>query len=121
MSRSADLADVEAVRAALKQILGTEHYELASPDVMNEVESIYQSLARDGLSLTDPSFLLSVYGSLGELSDALKHGRIDRVHWAARFLAAKFLLIAELSLDKPRHESVDHRDHNTDFADEPPF
>jgi hypothetical protein len=121
MSRSADPADVAAVREALKQILGAEHYELASPDVMNEVESIYQSLTGDGLSLSDPGFLLSVYRSLGELADAVEHGRTDRVHWAARFLAAKFLLIAELSLDTPRRGNAEHHDHNTGFSDEPPF
>jgi hypothetical protein len=121
MSRSTDPADVDAIREALKQILGTEHYELASPKVMTEVESIYQALTGDGLSLSDPEFLLPVFHTLGELADALTHRRTDRVHWAARYLAARFLLIAELSLDTPRLADVDHRDRNVGFADEPPF
>lgn len=121
MSRSADRADLNMVRDALQQIIGTETYQLASPAVMTEVESIYQSLAGGGLSLSDPGLLHPVYRTVLELAAAVNHGRTDRVHWAARFLAAKLLLIAELSLDTHHRETVDHRDHNPSFADEPPF
>jgi hypothetical protein len=58
---------------------------------------------------------------VGELVDGVSRHRTDRVHWAARFLAAKFLLIAELSLDTSRQGSAVHADHNTGFSDEPPF
>ena len=121
MSRSADPADVDVVREALKQILGTEHYQLASPAVMTEVESIYESLAMDSHSLSNPGFLMSVYRSLGDLADGVEYGRTDRVHWAARFLAATFLHIGELSLDPHRRGNAERQDHSTGFSDEPPF
>lgn len=126
MSRNADQfgspsTDVDAVREALKQILSTDHYQLASPEVMGEVELIYQSLAGDGISLNDPGFLLPVYSTLGELAQAVKERRADRVHWSARALAAEFLLIAETSLEAQQHGQFGSEKHDTAILGEPPF
>ncbi len=108
--------DVDAVRAALNQILNGEQRHLASPRVMSEVERTYESLTRAGLSLNDPAFLLPVYSDLGELATAVEVRRPQDVHFRALTLAARFLRIAETALEDQQHE-----DRNVGCSDEPPF
>ncbi|MFI5593459.1 hypothetical protein ACIA5G_51005 [Amycolatopsis sp. NPDC051758] len=88
---------------------------------MAEVERIHQALAQEGLSISEPGFLLPVYSNLGELAAALERGQPEVVHMRARALAAQFLLIAEAALTAQQRGDVDSCPASAGCADEPPF
>jgi hypothetical protein len=114
-------ARIEEIRAALKQILAGDLYDLASTPVMRELEEAYQDLAPAN-RFDDPRWLVVLTRNLGELSYAVDSDDADMdVRRSAISLAAQALKLAQTAAEASQQRKEDEHNQDDGFFDEPPF